>query len=151
MRLKQYITESRSKSMRMDDAINAIKTHCKQSVKKYKQGIRIYRGIDVYEQFLFVDPLKYERVSANTSNYYTVINDNSPYWKKYPKRSRSIICGSDWDISTVYGTVYHVFPYDNAKIGICSQSDYWDSFPKVRYYNMSDMSAFNEQFRYDIC
>jgi hypothetical protein len=143
MRLKQFILqEDRSKIIKENEAIEIIKKNCKQALNKYKKKIIIYRGIERDDDFLSVDPKSGKpRKSANTKNYYTLINDNSPYWKEYPKRSQSIICSTTDDTTMNYGYTYIVFPYDNAKIGVCYQSDYWDSFPHLfkltnQYYGM---------------
>jgi hypothetical protein len=142
MRLKQYITEGRSKEIKEDEVIDLIKKNCKQALNKYKKGIVIYRGVEMDVSYTFVDPKSGKpRRSANTSNYYTLINDNSPLWKQYPKRSESLICTTNKFTPEGYGTSYIVLPYDNAKIGVCSESDYWDSFPNLSrlvdgYYNI---------------
>ncbi len=132
MRLKQYIiNENRSKSIKYDEALNVLKTKCKQAVKNYNKGSVLYRGIDNNGNYLYVNPKKYTRESSNTMNYYTLINDNSPAWKKYPKRSESIICSTEYSTASDYGDEFVVFPFDNAKIGVCSESDYWFSFDNI--------------------
>jgi hypothetical protein len=143
MRFQQFITKGRSKKIKKDKVIDLIKNNCQQALNKYKKDIIIFRGIERNTDFLFVDPKSDKpRRSANTKNYYTLINDNSPYWKQYPKRSESLICTTDKNMSMGYGTSYIVLPYDNAKIGVCSEIDYWDSFPNLfrlvdGYYNMA--------------
>jgi hypothetical protein len=149
MRLKQFITEGRSKELKEDEVIDLIKKNCKQALNKYKKGIVIYRGVEMDVSYAFVDPKKSKpRRSANTSNYYTLINDNSPYWKQYPKRSESLICTTNKFTPEGYGTSYIVLPYDNAKIGVCSESDYWDSFPVLLeqaygHYSYYNLASFN--------
>jgi len=130
MRYKQYLTEgyNRSKSISKELAIELIKSNCRDALK----GTPIYRGVRNFNtEYLYIDPSKYNRISANTSNYYTLINDNSPYWKKYPKRSKSIICSTDINQISMYGDGnFRVLPYDGAKIGVCPSRDYWVSFEK---------------------
>jgi hypothetical protein len=131
MRLKTFLLqEGRSKEISEEEAINLIKKNCQQALK----GTPIYRGIrrSSTVNYMFIDPKSGKpRVSANTRNYYTLINDNSPYWKQYPKRSRSIICTTDSMSASRYGWVKRVFPYDGAKIGVCPERDYWLSFQKI--------------------
>jgi len=133
MRLKQFIiTEKRSESISKYDALDAINSKCKDALKEYRKGNIIYRGIENHDPFLKVSPSKFTRVSKGISNYYTLINDNSPAWEKYPKRSKSIICANNYDLAYSFGKVYIVFPFDGAKIGVCSTNDYWSAFPFLR-------------------
>ena len=138
MRLKSFLLqEGRSEALSHDETIDLIKKHCQKALK----STPIYRGIRISRPYMFVDPKKAEpRVSANTSNYYTYINDNSPYWKKYPKRSQSIICSTSKSETIGYGYTYRVFPYDNAKIGVCPERDYWFSFYKTINTDMDDFN-----------
>jgi len=148
MRLKLFMSKRRSKKIKKNKTIDLIKENCKQALNKYKKDIIIFRGIKSNDNFLFVDPKSSKpRRSAHTKNYYTLINDNSSYWKQYPKRSESLICTTSSNTTEGYGTSYIVLPYDNAKIGVCSKSDYWFSFPNLfkladGYY---DMSLFNNE------
>jgi len=68
------------------------------------------------------------RQSANTTNYYTVILDET-LPAEYPRRSKSIICGTyDNSQATGYGSnLYAVFPHDDVKIGVCAGEDIWNS------------------------
>jgi hypothetical protein len=132
MRLQQYILqEGRGINLDLENAIGVIQDYCMQAYKGYTNGSRIYRGMQYDTDYYYIDPKSGKpRVSANTMNYYTLINDNSPYWKKYPKRSESLICTTDKDISEEYGISYVVLPYNGAKIGVCPANDYWFSFEK---------------------
>ena len=71
------------------------------------------------------------RKSANTYNYYTLIINNSPDWKYFPKRE--IICTTESAFAEGYGNVYRVYPKNGAKIGICPEDDIWGS--KFGFYN----------------
>jgi len=144
MRLKQYLIEGRSKTISRDKAIDILHSKCKKAVKAYKNGNAIYRGMDDAGDFAQVSSSKFTRESANTDNYYTLINDNSPAWAKYPKRSKSIICTTNFESAQRYGTLYAVFPFDNAKIGVCSNYDYWWSFPFFsKYADGDDLTSYN--------
>jgi len=149
MRLKQFINESRGKVLSLDDTKKLLQTKCKKAVEAHKKGNVIYRGIPYGEDYIYVSPSKFTRKSANTENYYTLINDNSPAWAKYPKRSKSIICTTDYEDAKRYGIPYTVFPLDGAKIGLCSDSDYWFSFPFLKKVQIHSMAIFNEQL-YDL-
>jgi len=151
MRLKQFINENkRSRSITKKKALNLIHTKCKDSLYLFKKtGLVIYRGVNSSsDDFYTISPSKFTRVSANTENYYTLINDNSPAWRDYPKRSKSVVCTTDHIMAYKYGTVYAVFPFDNAKIGVCSNEDYWSSFPFLASVIGIDlMLSFNDELR----
>jgi hypothetical protein len=129
MRLKAFLLqEGRSKEISEEKVIDILKKNCQKALN----STPIYRGIRVNDPFFYIDPKAGKpRRSANTRNYYTLINDNSPYWKQYPKRSESIICTTNINDAKGYGFQYAVFPYDGAKIGVCPESDYWYSFQKT--------------------
>lgn len=129
MRLNRYILEdwkkypeARSRDITLEEAVDYVLKHCKKSL----EGTIIKRTIHGAwrEPYRFTDPMAgAPRVSRNTANYYTFILDKSPKWKKYPQRSRSIICG----IGTRRGAHY-VFIEDGAAIGICPFWDFWGGF-----------------------
>ena len=150
MRLKQYLTEGRSKKISSIEVKHILNTKCKQAVKMFKEGNVIYRGIEnATDTYSLATPSKFTRKSVNTYNYYTLINDNSPAWKEYPKRSKSIICSTNKYSAEGFGYVYVVFPFDNAKIGVCPDMDYWTSFPFLSVNTeILNMMEFNEHLRY---
>ena len=144
-RRKHDMSKARSKIILADDALEGIKKNCKQAINAYKKGIRVYRGTPTGEsvkaKYLYVEPSKHKRKSANTSNVYTMILDNHPDWKKYPKRSESIICTNN--LAGAYGRAYVVFTKDRSNYGVCSSSDMWDSFTKGLKGRWLD--SFNEE------
>jgi len=153
MRYKQFLlNEGRSKSITKEVAFETIKKKCKQAYKAYKNGKNLYRGLENNIEYLFVDPKQGSlRKSANTSNYYTLLIDNNPYWKKYPKRSQSIICTNNYSYASGYGIVYEVFPYDGAKMGVCPSRDFWFSFENtigdgnsLNFFNFKISKLFNQ-------
>lgn len=123
MRLANYLTEQRSQDVGVDFVTKWI--------RKNQAGMKsiIYRGVESTSNYMFVQPSKYERQSANTElNYYTLLFDNLPSWKQYPKRSRSIICATGLEITSDYGNTYRVFLKTGSKLGICPERDIWESF-----------------------
>ena len=54
--------------------------------------IPIFKGGHFVHNFLLTDPKNYTRKTHDTFNYYTLILDNAPDWKDFPKRSKSLIC-----------------------------------------------------------
>jgi len=146
MRLKKYLNKRRSQIISKDKTLDILHSKCKDALKAYKNGNIIYRGLaNDIGNFAQISPSKFNRVSTQTDNYYTLINDNSPAWAKYPKRSKSIICTTDYNTAYFYGYSYVVFPYDSAKIGKCIKGDYWWSFPFVtRITNIGNVSGIND-------
>lgn len=139
---------SRSKPMEMDDALKFIQKNCKDALKAWKRGGHgdyIFRGLwsPGTSQALEVQGnIEPPRKSRNTSNYYTLLLDNLPSWRQYPRRGRSIICSSGYEKADAYGEVFYVFPVDGAKIGVCSDRDIFTSFMKVtKPYAMNVFNA----------
>jgi hypothetical protein len=156
MRLKAFLlTEGRSKPLRMEDATRLLRTKCSQAAKAYKKDTaQIYRGVEELQNkniTYIIDPKRFERVSRNTSNYYTIIMSNSKQWGKYPRRDQSIICANTREHAEHYGEFpFAVFPYNGSTIGVAPKYDIWVSFAdklgKGPLY-LSDMHMFNEFIR----
>lgn len=113
----------------------------------HTKGNGIFRGVQSMDkETLYVKPSKHIRSSRNTENYYTWLLEFLPSWEKYPKRSRSIICSSDPRSADGYGTVYEVIPKNEALIGVCPESDFWRSFPRIMIrWGIYDMDYFNSR------
>jgi hypothetical protein len=149
MRFRGWLVESsgigdvgRSFPYPIEDFYETIKKECKSALAAYKVGKIMYRGLYKDDSAVFVQPSKFTRVSANTINLYTILIDNSRRWKSYPERSKSIICSSDYDTASSYGSdePYIVFPKDGYKIGVCPKADMWHSF---RTSDIDDLFDFN--------
>ena len=133
MRLNNYLNEDRSKSLTMTQALDFLNEKCSTALRESDKNNCIYRGVNSNYDAIVIDPknVKKKRISANTTNYYTLLMDNSSSWKQYPKRSESIICSTDICNADSYGILYEIFPLDGAKIGVCSDEDVWDSFKNL--------------------
>jgi hypothetical protein len=78
-----------------------------------------------------IAPSHHERKSLDTAyNYYTLLIDNSNYWKEYPRRSQSLICSNSMGDAMSYGRIFRVVPRENACIGVCPESDILNGFHK---------------------
>lgn len=131
MRFQKYLTEGRSKPLTREDVTDLLRKECSDSLEAYKNGYTIFRALDNNNPFLITSP-KGDRISAfSEGNYYTLWINNSELWNKFPKRS--IICASGKRASN-HGadSVFHVFPFNGAKIGVCPEDDIWDSFKELR-------------------
>lgn len=93
------------------------------------KAVPIYRGIEAYysyRPFIVFPSAKALRTSAYAQlNYYTMVMNNSKAWSKFPKRQ--IICTTDKSKASEYGSIFRVFPKNNAIIGVCPHADIWDS------------------------
>jgi hypothetical protein len=121
-----------------------------------KNATSIYRGLNnKNNKYLFIQPSKFERKSANTLNFYTILIDNSKYWKEYPKRSKSICCTNNKShVKYYFDNIYRVYPKIGARIGVCPAYDIFYSFEKglkilsnILHKKISDLSEF-EDFLY---
>ena len=129
------------------DAVQILNAHCKNALWMLKNDTPLFRGEKNLASeiakagFVTVDTSATVRKSQNTSNYYTMIFDNHPEMKDFPKRSRSFIGSTDQHTSTGFsgydggGKVFRMIPYDDAKIGLCPGYDMWAI--NVRLYNYS--------------
>lgn len=97
------------------------------ALSKYVEGQRIYRGVKTKEDIIY-SYRKVERKAANTTNYVNLLVSNLPNWKAFPPRNRSQICSGSYSYASsyAYGDVYVVLPFDNARIGICPSTDFFD-------------------------
>lgn len=96
--------------------------------------VPIIRSSDASIKYGVGDSTQGTRSSRNTNNLYTLIIDNHPSWSKYPKRSKSFICGNGQNYHHVSGygdSVFIVIPENNTTIGACRGDDIWESFPKA--------------------
>lgn len=109
-----------------DEVIEELRKHCSKSLKL---GAQFWRGLTdkAPRNYSIADLSLTERRSENTTNFYTIILDNHPEMKKFPKRSKSLIFTSSASIAHGYGDVYAVFPYDTSMLGECPKSDMWST------------------------
>ena len=124
-KFKKYLNEGRTKKINGEKAVDLIIKNASKNFKSiYMTGkvMPIYRGLPDKTEFGYIDTNKGElRIYANTYNYMTLLMDNLSSWKKYPKRSRGIICSTDPDYASDFagwGDINHVIPYDNVKIAV---------------------------------
>jgi hypothetical protein len=142
MRLNNFLlNESRSIKISENDCIEMIK-------KDYMDAIhsknRIYRGNNEDAPFLYIKPSNYERESPYAvNNYYNLLLSNLPSWSKYPKRNKSVICTTEYDVADRYKNSdfpYLVLPKDGAEIGVCPENDIWFSFRGSGIHVLNDLN-----------
>jgi hypothetical protein len=130
MKLEHFLlTEGRTQKIDEEDFYKNVKSQCSDILNTYKKREFYFRGItDFSQKFGFIKPKNFERVSRNTDNYYTLLMDNLPSWKSFPKRSKSIVFSNDVEMGSSYGNTYILFPKNGAKIGRAPEQDIWYSF-----------------------
>lgn len=115
----------------VDDFDSVLRTHCSEAMETMKTS-PLWRGFQRKKDSIFTfDPSTGTRASENTSNYYTLLMDNSPYMQGWPKRSKSLICTTDPNTAGNYGKVYAIFPYNGTKLAVCPRGDLWDTIVKL--------------------
>jgi len=139
----------------VDKAITMLNEHCKDSLWMLENDTPIWRGDSSVKfpksGFLAVNTSLTERKSTNTSNHYTVLFDNHPEMKDFPKRSRSFIASTSMlraEDYTHYGKSNHPFaiiPYDAAKVGFTFCYDIWDT--RITAFGIDgDLESWNSKF-----
>lgn len=134
MRLQAFLLQE-GRTMKIgDEALSIIRKKCGKHVRKILAQSRpsIYRGMRKNFGYGIIDPKSSpERRSSNTSNHTTLLMDNLPSWKGYPKRSQSIICSTQLSYARSYGYVYYIYPSDACKFGVVDSGDVWGGFYKA--------------------
>lgn len=87
----------------------------------------IYRGSYYWdnESNYLIDTSNTTRKSANARNYYTIVMDKILNEKGYPLRSKSIICSNNKGVSSNFGSIKAIIPFDDTLIGIAPAEDLW--------------------------
>lgn len=125
MRAYQFLLEDKQPlKIKPEDLIDYIKENCPIAFERAKQGFFIFRGFYDDSPVMLYNPHKTPRISPYAKhNYYNLLLSNLNNWKNYPKRNLSLICATTYNLASGYGDVHVVFPFDNPKIGICSDVD----------------------------
>lgn len=153
MKFYNWLNESsRSKKYKEEEIIEILKENCSEAIDRYQRDLGIWRASNTSGPYLLTNPTGNRKSKFAVGNFYTLILNNHPMWSSFPKRE--IICSSGSDRSIVHGSnfVYNVFPFDGAKIGICSDDDVWVSFPELERYDFEILNEFNgfiEKVMYD--
>jgi len=146
------------KNLSTEEAIKFLNTHCKNALWMLEKNKPFYRGITEYKDvditkikgFSLVNTELTTRRSQNTSNYYTVILDNNPLNKDFPKRSKSFVGTTSFDYALGYSSsghhgVFVMVPTDSAKIGVVNHSDMWHT--KIKLFGLNkNIEEFNNYF-----
>lgn len=145
MKLKQYLKEfqdqeqfskkGRVNKITIDDARDMLQRRCKKALNDFMNGdfIQRYTSTARSTDFGFLDSSKTPaRLSRNTLNYYTLIINDDPIWKAYPRRQVIASLIKDKKDPTQDSGILTIFPFDETKVGFCNSEDMWDSWPYLR-------------------
>lgn len=141
MRFKEFLIEGKfTSSLRHNKKTNIIKfisDNCSEYLKN--NSTPIYRGFmrdskKVAKSWYIVEPSKHERTSKGDAkgNVYTLLIDSLPEWQNFPKRSKSMICSTNYSYAGNFGSPHLVIPFDGAKWGVCIDNDIWHSFKHAK-------------------
>ena len=125
-------------------------TKYSQALRLWRGGVRLYRasedGGDWYER------RPRPRTSTDTGNEYTLlISEFLPSWRGFPKRNRCVIAagrrGSAAEYLSPGRALYCVLPSDGALVAVAPSEDMWDSFPRLREFDIATINEFNGALR----
>lgn len=142
------INDPRSQAVVQNTMVVDLKKNYGDALAAWDKGIHVYKGMKTYfsdsseGNFYKTDPKLSTRKSRNTTNHYTILMDNLPVWSAYPKRSKSLVCSTDYWVASGYGRIYAIIPKQGAVFGVCSRSDLWSSF----WNNDYSLETFNRMF-----
>ena len=131
---KQYLLEADHKhEIHQEDAFDYALKHCKEALKLGMKPMVRGTFSDHSTAFVLTPETADDRKSANTSNYYTKILDETLGVAGYSLRSRSVIFANWENLHTAqdFGTVYAVLPVDGSKIGVCPFYDIFEVEIKI--------------------
>lgn len=118
-----------------------------------EKGKSFWRGHNIGPTPVIISkPSTGSRKSEYTTNYYTILLDNNPLWKDYPKRSKSFIGHSSISRASKYEiegrNLCLVLPKNGSKIAACPEFDIWDTQAKFLNYTVyfADLYAVFDDF-----
>jgi len=149
MKIIKYfkLFESRTAEITDEEFVKLVKENCQDFLANPKYLQRMKR--DFSGEYSYIDPKQHVRrplmdidEGGVFSTHHTLLMDNLPSWKSFPKRSESLIGSLKVQAGGVFGQrCYLVIPYDGANFGLAPASDLWESCCKVgdRSYEFNDV------------
>jgi hypothetical protein len=81
--------------------------------------VKIYRGMKIDSEFALIDSKDFTQEKYyQRKSYTTILISELNSWKDYPPRLKSIVCTTNLDTASTYGSTYRVLPYDGAEFCI---------------------------------
>jgi hypothetical protein len=125
--------ESRTSELSEDEFRKILHTKCKDFVKSPKLLQRSKTSES--SEFSYINPKSFDRSPLKKSDkftdgvesrHHTLLMDNLPSWKDFPKRSQSVIGLTSEDTRVIFGFHrYLIIPFDGARFGVAPSSDLW--------------------------
>jgi hypothetical protein len=125
--------ESRTSELSEDEFRKILHTKCKDFVKSPKLLQRSKTSES--SEFSYINPKSFDRSPLKKSDkftdgvesrHHTLLMDNLPSWKDFPKRSQSVIGLTSEDPRVIFGFHrYLIIPFDGARFGVAPSSDLW--------------------------
>jgi hypothetical protein len=155
MKKIQYfkLFESRTARLSDEEFINLAKTKCKDFLTSPKYLQRIKASYD--GDYSYINPklshrnplMKDEGAGGVFSSHHTLLMDNLPSWKGFPKRTQSIIGSTNFGFDPSFGDHYYcIIPYDGAKFAVAPDCDLWNSSCKISNNEYKFDDYFSESF-----
>lgn len=139
MKIVKYFKLFESRTAQITDAefVMLVKDNCKEYLANPKYMQRM-KG-DFNGEYSYIDPKQHVRRplmnpdgAGVVSAHHTLLMDNLPSWKSFPKRSESLIGSLKFSEDQAFGQrCYLVIPYDGARFGLAPCSDLWGSYCEV--------------------
>ena len=138
MKIVKYfkLFESRTAQITDKEFVMLVKDNCKEYLANPKYMQRMKE--DFNGEYSYIDPKQHVRrpLMKNgggvVSAHHTLLMDNLPSWKSFPKRSESLIGSLKFNEDHAFGQrCYLVIPYDGARFGLAPCSDLWGSYCEV--------------------
>jgi ribosomal protein S17E len=157
MKKIQYfkLFESRTARLSDEEFINLVKTKCKDFLAnpKYLQRMKKkYSGDYTYinPKLSYRAPLMADEMFSMGgvySSHHTLLMDNLPSWKDFPKRTKSVIGSINFGYDPSFGDHYHcVIPYDGANFALAPDCDLWNSYCLIGNNQYQFDDYFSESF-----
>jgi hypothetical protein len=154
MKIIKYfkLFESRTAEITDEEFVRLVKENCQDFLvnPKYLQRMKSeFNG-----EYSYIDPKQHVRKplmnpdgAGVVSAHHTLLMDNLPSWKSFPKRSESLIGSLKLSEDTAFGDrCYLVIPYDGANFGLAPSSDLWGSYCEVGNMKYEFDNVFTERF-----
>ena len=106
----------------LQELINLLNTHCKDSLQSVSSDSVIYRADKNFKgkEWVAIDSSTGTRTSRDTNNIYQLMIETSEYFKHIPKRSNSIIGTTNYSEADAYSDsrkdMFVVLPFDGTTI-----------------------------------
>ena len=142
--------ESRTAQITDTEFVMLVKDNCKNYLTnpKYMQRMKEEFNGD----YSYIDPKMYlrrplEGSGGVVSAHHSILMDNLPSWKGFPKRFESLIGNLRFNNDQAFGDkCYLVIPYDGANFGLAPSSDLWGSYCEVGNMKYEFDNVFTERF-----